>query len=859
MTLLTKILYYYWRSFISIILIFTIVGISFIYSTQTVENIKIQSDQELNLQWRTDYDLLVSPSKKFTKEDDIKKDLVRRSDMGNVRGGITREQYEKIKNLSEVEVAAPLTFLGYMKAGDISSEIRPQEEGIYITTTETEVFDGIRYRKVPEGNSELSPIEIIHINPSFDYSKNINEYGEIYSRLGWARINSLIIPILFRMDYYWSIIAVDPEEEKKLLNLDLAIVEGNFFDDNNILLQQYGYPLIPMLLQKKAYDLKRTLKVWKIDDQELIKYASDPLQYKEELLSYENPNKLKQLPKEMLLELEFNPYSEDLLFYIGRVNIENGELIKVPSTSIQTHTRVYNLGEITHTNVGEWEGSPLYHAVPLKTHGEQINYRALDSTIEEKGFIYDIYGLFDPSLLENPYTTNKEPRSPDFYNPDPVYITHDTKGHPYGKQIKYHNPPNKEGYTTGGVDALTSLEAAEYFLGDEPISVIRVVVAGAGERSKESIEKVERVAEQIRKETGLHVDVMLGAADHKVQVLLDDFEGVPGYGYLLEGWSQAGASFAIEDRVNSTNLLLSGYILLMGLIGLSLVYRNYVDVRRKDILVQYTFGWKKSAILKQLLMEGLLVLLLVGFILLLGKLAIGGSWTWIQFGIASGILGFIAFLSVVFMYIVPLMKGLDHKTNLRTSGQVILPVLTSSPNLTLWGYLGHTLIRYGMRTLLKLLILVSTMVYLFLFLITKASSSSFLMLTFLGEDINLVLEPLQWVLFGLGLVLSIGSYLALQMNQMEKRTQEIQLYQAWGWTVRRWLSLYVMEELVISTIAILLGLGIGFGLLSALATADVVTPMATMLLILSTALFTLTILFFTLGTRSKRNRLREFN
>jgi hypothetical protein len=858
--MLFKLLRYYWRPFFAIVLIFAIVGVSFIYSAQTAEKMKIEAYQELDQQWRTDYDLLVSPGQDQTAGEQ-KQELVRRSDMGNYMGGISREQYEKIKAIEGVEVAAPLSFLGYIESNDVKSDLMAPEDGVYILEVQTEVFDGLRYRKVPADNSFLKRSRDVVVSiKNRPTGEDRATLSDLFFNLGWGSTNGYI-QIPFRQDYFWSVIAVDPEEEKKLLNLDSALIEGEYLPNQKQLNQFEGNPMFPLLMQKKSFDVRRTVKIDQVVDPELSTYISDPLRYKEELAEFVRQHDVKQLPRKTLLYEEFNPYGEDFIYFNGPINVKDGKLVKNDVKAIVTmfNPITYELSALQHQSIGEMDGNPLYLATPVGISGEQINYRTLRGKFGDKGFGYDVYGIFDATLLHNPYSTSKEPRSPDFYNPDKVYITHDTKGNPLPKRVEYQSPPSKEGYSTGGVDAITTLEAAEYLLGEKPISIIRVVVEGAGERSPASMEKVERIAEQIRKETGLHVDVMLGAADRKVQVLLDDYQGVPGYGYLLEGWSQAGASFVIEERVNNTNLLLSGYIFMMGLLGVFLVYRNYAEVRKKDLLIQYTFGWRKSAIFKQLLHEALLIVCSVAAILWVSKFTMGRSWTWAQFGFGALLLMLVAVLSIFLFYILPIMSGFEKQIHLKSSGQVILPVRTQAPSQSLWGYLWHTMIRYALRSALKFLILLATVIYVFLFLLTKGSSSGFLTLTFMGENIDLMLEPYQWILFGFGLILSMGSYLAMQMNQMEKRTQEIQLFQEWGWQTKRWLQLYLMEELLIAIAAVGIGIGGGYGLIYALAQTKVISVTSLILFSITTILFALVALIFTLSTRSKQTRLREFN
>src|SRR5690625_4387238 len=102
--LLFKNFIYYWRSTVSVLLILIIIGLAIIYAFQTTEKMQIEAKVDLTDQWRTGYDLLVSPSKlndnqhiepnqiAFDASEVLDENLVRRSDMPHYGGGISIEQ-----------------------------------------------------------------------------------------------------------------------------------------------------------------------------------------------------------------------------------------------------------------------------------------------------------------------------------------------------------------------------------------------------------------------------------------------------------------------------------------------------------------------------------------------------------------------------------------------------------------------------------------------------------------------------------------------------------------------------------------------------------------------------------------------
>ncbi len=841
---------YYWRPLLAIILILVILGVGFAYSFNTYDKLSLILRDNLDENWRSEYDLLVSPNteNKTTSNSEAGLNLLRRSDIGNNYGGISLEQYEQIKQLEGVEIAAPISFIGYIKSDDMHINYKLEKEGYYYRESKKSFFDGQIYREL-----ETEEVDIFQYNKSttmeWDY------YQKFYKIGGWYTQNHRQVYIPARSEFVWSLIAVDPEQENRLVGLKDALVEGEYFHDNNELLLSKKTTLIPIILQNKSYDAKANTSLYKIEVDEDLS-ADD-------IIERGGREYLGQLPRKPVLEIEYNPYEEEYIYYNGELKLVDNQLRKAvedgAALGFSTFTSMYELGSIQHQWMGEFDENPLFKALPINNDGEQILYRTFTRVPFKKQFGFDHYGRFDSSRVVSKAASSDHPKAPDFYNPEKVYITHGLTGNVLQQRVEYKSSPNKTDYSTGGVDAITTLKAAEFFLGDHPISAIRVVVQGVEERSKESINKVENIAKQIQEITGLSVDVMLGAADRKVQVLLDEYKGIPGYGYLLEGWSESGSSFVIENRVNTTNLLLGAYVLFLGIIGSVLVFRKYSDVRRKDAIIQYTFGWSIKKIAYFYIIEFLVILLIVILVMFVLKITIGSSWTINSFLLSLVGVFCLSILSFLFFYLGPILKKIGMQSLLKTGGQRITPVFISSPMQSLWTYVWYDIVRFPLRSLTKFLIVFLTIIYSFLFLITKTKSTAFLILTFLGESIDIGLNADQWVLFAIGLTIAISSLSVIYTNQMEKRIQEIQLYKAWGWNTNRWLTLFVLEEVSISAAALISGIAVGYLVLILNTTQYTLQYSSVIVFVLSTIFITVLLFLITYITHHNQNRLKEFN
>jgi putative ABC transport system permease protein len=839
---------------LALTLILSLIGITLSYTFETSERMKILTTERLEDQWRTEYDLLVSPESSPNQNNLNKKDLVRRSNMTNHYGGISIEQYHQIKSIPGVQVAAPLSFIGYISTDGMQFNWNVDEPGFYLVTKDTKVFDGIRYRDVDYTGPLFNETELVYQYFSQEQSMEIgDEIKSIIFEGEWIPTSTLIGEHMRSYGYFWTLVGIDPQEEIKLYNLDQAIVEGELLPtQDELLFSDNGVPVLPLMLSKQTYNVQYSTALYKLD--------VDPNLTTKEIINKGGADYLRTLPKEKLGEYTFNPYDEEHLFFFGTLEYKEGQVIKHGYDFGYSNSRdFYQMGPIQYQFKGEMDGNPFYEAVPVDMMGEQVNYRTLSHELKPITYGIDLYGLFDPQGIESKHATSKEPKDPDFYNPEKVYYTHNERGDKYKERIKYENSPFKQGYYIGGADAITTLNGAKLFLGDKPISVIRVVVEGAGERNAESLAKVEKVAQMIREQTQLHVDVMLGAADRKVEVKLNGMDNVPGYGYVLEGWSQAGSSLVIEDQVNYTNLLLGVYIVLIGVIGVSIILRYYSEIRKKDISILYTFGWTKAKIIFLLFMETFVLLSLVLVLCILANQTLASDWNqttyWI---IVIGSLILSLMLSAIF-YIVPLINNVEGSRTLRSSGERIYNVSVAKPMISLWGLIPLALLRNPTRSLLKALVIFVTVIYIFIFLLTKGSGSSFLWLTFLGESIDLILTPQQWALFGVGIGLSVAAYFAIQVNQMEKRVKEIQLFKVWGWQNTKWLKLYIFEEMAISLFSIFAGALVGFLLLTIVKGEESLSIQSLGWTVLVTTMATITLLIVSIIMRTKRNQLREFN
>ena len=174
--------------------------------------------------------------------------------------------------------------------------------------------------------------------------------------------------------------------------------------------------------------------------------------------------------------------------------------------------------------------------------------------------------------------------------------------------------------------ALPALENSSVFSGDlhagDPISVIRVRVAGVTGPNPVSLERIKEVAQQIAVRTGLDVNIVTGSSPAPTVITL----AAGRYGQpaltLHEGWVKKGVAVAILTAIDKKSVLLFVLILVVCALFVANSATAAVRGRRQELGVLACLGWTRPRL----------------FAVVLGELAV--------IGLTAGILGGLASLPI---------------------------------------------------------------------------------------------------------------------------------------------------------------------------------------------------------------------
>jgi putative ABC transport system permease protein len=157
------------------------------------------------------------------------------------------------------------------------------------------------------------------------------------------------------------------------------------------------------------------------------------------------------------------------------------------------------------------------------------------------------------------------------------------------------------------LSALPALENQAYFSGDlhaaDPISVIRVRVAGVSGPDAVSLARIRQVAQQIAVRTHLTVDIVAGSSPRPTAVDLPAGRfGQPGL-RLTEGWVHKGVAVAILTAVDRKSVVLFTLILIVCVLFVANSATAAVRGRRRSLGILACLGWTRPRLFATVLGE----------------------------------------------------------------------------------------------------------------------------------------------------------------------------------------------------------------------------------------------------------------
>ncbi|MBL1131250.1 MAG: ABC transporter permease, partial [Chloroflexi bacterium] len=511
--------------------------------------------------------------------------------MSSIFGGITTDQYEAIKNIPDVEIAAPIAMVG-MVVNPIPTDELAQlsEDGIYLLEVDTYIDDGFQLQEHRQNTYYFygPDMPLSQRDPDWQNYPVINWQYPINGWMFW--------PLMFA--------GIDPEQEAALVGIDEAMLEGNYLDSDG----QYSTP--PFLINATPY-ISITIHA-------ALKSVEIPAELSDlsEIMKQGGTDYLATLPAyNTLVEQEMNSNEA----YEKLIEQFNSGDIKLGLGAVSRPGRI-QYQEITPTIA--FNKPVLQLILPNEVHDVGLPfYRTISRANDESQFRearFTAEGVFNIENIPRPLDINRVPL--ETYFPPSATLYFDETGQAIEPQ-----PLRTTGHPADYIQSppllLTTIEAAQRVCGNDCISAIRVRVGGINELTPAAQRKIETIAGEIARLTGLDVDIMVGSSPTRVLV------HVPGVGYVEEQWIQKNITTTYQERVQTGHLLLLGTLLgIGGLFVLDLAWAEVV-ARRRTIALQKALGWRSATVFRQVLSQILLagvVATLLGTLVAIGISRLAG-------------------------------------------------------------------------------------------------------------------------------------------------------------------------------------------------------------------------------------------
>ncbi len=775
-------------------------------------------EETLQDRWTASYDIVVRPkdARSVTEE----KGLLEPNYLSGIDGGISVEQYETIKNIQGVDIAAPIAMIGYASYTVRFDPIDVEQNGIYRQQMEQTVHNGARdITSTSNAYFAYGDWPVIEENLAGKGS----EYGVGAS------------PNYLRMYTQALLAGIDPEQEARLVGLEEAIVSsGNsrYFNTEDIgeSVQDafdLDYIAFPVIVNNYAFDDKQVhFTIERLDLSFEKNNANDTL---EQIREHGGAEYLDTIEG---IDAQFFSYSSEEAFSLFINSISGIDA----NTGGRLDTGVVE-DEVLWMN---FRPSPLHYQPVTSPYEDRWPYAyqvqlfqtdqdtrpafvGPESFREPKVFGEssadwprikpDWIGFYDPSKLR----ISRDPANElpmETYRPATAELVIDSDNQPMNPSITLKPTDNPYDFLTNPPNMLTTIDAAEQILGDEPISAIRIKVAGVTEMSDDSQAVLERVAQDIEEQTGLITDITLGSSPQLTLTHVPAVNDEEAIGWLQQPWVNIGSSISI---FRETKMGFSGIIPSVVAVAVIYVWASTLVsllTRRKEFAVLLAVGWRPSQLSRLLFTESFLFGCFVaivswgmlGFVYLSMETAISPTRFFL-----TGLIGFSIYL---LGSIVPaiMTRSISPYETMRTgefsSGSKRILKTRHIFQMAINHFIGK-----WKRSLLSIIAIALPTGLLAFFLYVTIRLKGIMYTTWLGKYAALEVGAIHYASITVALLIAILTTAEMMWQNIAERHDEISLLKAIGWRNKSIRFLIWSEGVLIGLCAATVGLSFAFGMI----------------------------------------------
>jgi putative ABC transport system permease protein len=536
------------------------------------------------------YDIVVSPSAPATSAGCHC--VTNPADLATQSGGITLAQYEKIRRLPGVQVAAPMTMVGYVPLTvsvpiDVPARAIPVAPHPVTLTVRLHSDNGLS-TVTWDDVTTAEPVQRVGRGPAL-----------ASIRVSWT--------------FELPLVAVDPVAEARLLHLNAAVTSGSYLPATAAV----GAGTVPVLMAGSIADGEEADVSFDLQSSSSVSTATVTA-----AAAYsELVNAARGNAGTVRTYWTATPVTYGMA--------ADGELVPRPVAA--------NLAAVW-SGPYEWAGSPADAGV-LDTEFRSLTpHTALGA-----GAAVQAVGVFDAAKVTS------TPATPNPYQPEPVVGADPRSRKLLGEQaLATDGDPG--GYPNAAASLVMSLADIGAFSNGyrgtdvaAPIGVIRVRVSGAASGDAGSRKRVQQVAQEIVRATGLHVDAVLSqTASTRVVDLPAGLHGRPAL-RVDEVWYDSATRTIVQTGIDRRSISLSELDLVAGELFIVWGVWRLMWGRGRELATLRALGWRRRQVGAHLLAEFALTAAVAGAAAVVAGFTVGTAlvgrpaWAWLLLSIPAAI------------------------------------------------------------------------------------------------------------------------------------------------------------------------------------------------------------------------------
>jgi putative ABC transport system permease protein len=611
--------------------------------TAASQTAKLRTVGEVSAHFVPAYDILVRPRGARTAVEN-RTGTVQPDFLWGIYGGITMAQYHQIQQIPGVQVAAPIAMVGYAQLEAAifkpvpAAALAGSSRQLYRTSTTWVSGNGASRVTQPPSYLYVTPLRLkggyndipptdgtgpgCMLMNSKPVSPETNPFSAAaQSHTGcWSRVNQYDLPGIpqTKAGYYveWTVpvlvAAIDPDAEAELDGLNKAVVSGGYLKEN------------------AGEGASLSLPVLASADSGMNEYAQTTLQ------QLTAPSVMPDMNAGWASAQASAP---GRTVATGRTTAQQaynavlkglGPTIAQRGVSLGTPVDGYwSVGPVDYQRTTAGALTPRQQVnrpsvwftgtgVSVSMDNADSQYRTVTSHTnvvaaeQARGIdlaVIKVAGVFDPARIRSFDPLSRVPLGA--YQPVAAApATAASRRALHGGDLLPSQ--NLGGLVSQPVNLITTLSAlpklenSQAYTGvpaADPISVIRVRVAGVTGPDALSRARVNVVAQQIEQRTGLDVDIVVGSSPSPVTIRLPAGKfGQPPL-TLSEGWIKKGVAVAILNAVDKKSVVLFTLILVVCMLFVGNAATAAVRGRRRELGVLAAVGWRRSRLFATVLGE----------------------------------------------------------------------------------------------------------------------------------------------------------------------------------------------------------------------------------------------------------------